>query len=718
MFFRRLKGTRKICVVAALAVLCLAAAGFLAVVRSVRNTDAGSFAALKASWRASDAVLLDRHGEAIHTLRTDDSGRRLEWTRIGDVSPSFLATVVLVEDRRFFSHHGVDPFAFVSALVERVAGGRLRGASTIPMQVASMVDRSLKPKGIRRDPGQKWRQIITALAMERAWTKEEMLEAYINLIYYRGELQGVRAASKGLFGKEPSGLTQVESVVLASLITSPNASRERVAARSWRLAVKADMKVSREEVEKKTADALASAYRIAFDTSLAPHVARMLLTEGRPKVVTTLDGRLQRFALDALRDNLAALRGQNVADGAVMVVDNATGEILAYVGNSGSASSAVWMDGVRSRRQAGSTLKPFLYGLAIEKGYMTASSLLEDTPLSIMTPTGLYVPQNYDNQFRGTVSVRCALASSLNVPAVKTLLVTGLEPFVERLNKLGFASIREDPEFYGYSIALGSADVELYELVGAYLALARGGRRAGMRLTFDGTAGAGTRVMDEKASYIVSRILSDRESRAVTFGLENPLATRYFTAVKTGTSKDMRDNWCIGFSRRYTVGVWVGNFSGEPMRDVSGISGAAPLWLEVMNFLHGAVPSTTPGRPAGVTVARVRFEGDIEPSREEFFIEGTEPMDAVRVQASHQKPRIVYPPEGTFITIDPDIPGKLQRVAMRFEPTSARVRWVLNDSDAGPDTPLFLWEPKRGSHTLTIVDGDGRVVDSVGFTVR
>ena len=192
------------------------------------------------------------------------------------------------------------------------------------------------------------------------------------------------------------------------------------------------MRITREEVGRKTADALASAYRIAFDASLAPHVARMLLAGGRLKMATSLDGRLQRFALDALRDNLAALRGRNVADGAVMVVDNATGEVLAYVGNSGSTSSAVWVDGIRAHRQAGSTLKPFLYGLAIEKGYLTASSLLEDTPLSIMTPTGLYVPQNYDNQFRGTVSVRCALASSLNVPAVKTLLVTGPQPFVEK----------------------------------------------------------------------------------------------------------------------------------------------------------------------------------------------------------------------------------------------------------------------------------------------
>ncbi len=242
-----------------------------------------------------------------------------------------------------------------------------------------------------------------------------------------------------------------------------------------RLGQKAGIEIGRDDIDRKSREALASAYHIGFDVSIAPHVARVLLTPGRDKVVSTLDGRIQRFALESLKNNLAALRNRKVSDGAVLVVDNITGEILAYVGNSAETSSAVWIDGIRARRQAGSTLKPFLYELAIEKGYLTPASLLEDTPVAITTPTGLYVPQNYDNQFRGTVSARTALASSLNVPAVKALLVAGLSPFVERLRNIGFSSITEEPEFYGYSIALGSADVELYELVNAYRCLARGG---------------------------------------------------------------------------------------------------------------------------------------------------------------------------------------------------------------------------------------------------
>lgn len=714
----RLKGPVLICLAAVCFLLCLTAAAGIFAAKSVRDTRTSAFRDVKASWRTSDAVLFDRNKEPIHTLRTDDRGRRLEWAGLGDVSPSFLKAIIFVEDRRFFSHRGVDPLAFMSAFAKNITSGRLRGASTISMQVASIITEDLKPRAARRDLGQKWRQVIAALALERHWKKEEILEAYINLISYRGELQGVRAASKGLFGKQPSGLTEAESFVLASLITSPNAPQERIARRAWLLAQKAGVEATREDMDRKTRAALSSPYRITPDAALAPHVARILLAGGRERAITTLDGKLQRFVMEALGNTLTQLRGRHVSDGAVMVVENETGEILAYAGNGGRVSSAVWIDGIRARRQAGSTLKPFLYELAIEKGYLTASSILEDTPLSVMTPTGLYVPQNYDNQFRGTVSVRTALASSLNVPAVKTLLVAGLAPFVDRLKGLGFHSLTEDADFYGYSIALGSADIELYELVGAYRSLALGGIQSDMRLTPGGKTPPGRRVMDPRASFIISQILSDRESRSTTFGLENPLATRFWSAVKTGTSKDMRDNWCVGFSARYTVGVWVGNFSGEPMRDVSGITGAAPIWLDIMNHLHSLAPSRPPKRPAGVVTTKVRFEKDFESSREEYFIEGTQPVMTVKTHTTHQKPRIVYPQDETLITMDPDIPEALQRVPLRFEPERKRLKWVLNDSYTGVDTHLFLWKPRPGKYVLSIVDDAGKAIDTVSFTVR
>jgi penicillin-binding protein 1C len=388
------------------------------------------------------------------------------------------------------------------------------------------------------------------------------------------------------------------------------------------------------------------------------------------------------------------------------------------VGNSGASSSAAWVDGIKARRQAGSTLKPFLYELAIERGLLTSASILEDSPLHVTTPTGLYVPQNYDNIFRGPVSARAALAASMNIPAVRTLLLVGPSLFVERLKNLGFESLTEEAEYYGYSIALGSADITLYELVNAYRTLADNGRWTCLKLSPDDKIKKPLQVLDRDAVFIVSNILSDREARSAAFGLENPLSTRFWTAVKTGTSKDMRDNWCIGYSRRYTVGVWVGNFSGEPMRDVSGVSGAAPVWLEIMNYLHTAVPSRPPEPPKGVIFTKVSFHHDMETSRDDCFIKGTEPVLEVRLNTSQQKPHIVYPADEMFISIDPEIPDELQRVPFRFQPSTLQYEWVLNDKKTGIFNSLFLWKPERGRYELSIVDKQNRVLDSVGFVVR
>ena len=251
-------------------------------------------------------------------------------------------------------------------------------------------------------------------------------------------------------------------------------------------------------------------------------------------------------------------------DGAALVVDNASGEILAYAGNIGEQSSARFVDGVRAMRQAGSTLKPLIYALAFDQRLLTPASLMDDSPLDIPVIGGVYRPKNYDNRFHGMVTVRVALASSLNVPAVKALNLIGINSFVETMQRLDFRNIRE-PDYYGLSIALGSADITLWDLVAAYRALANGGVWSPLRLTAGETRAVPRRVVSPEAAFLIADILSDRESRSRTFSLESPLSTRYWTAVKTGTSKDMRDNWCVGFSDRYTVGIWAGNFSGEPM---------------------------------------------------------------------------------------------------------------------------------------------------------
>ena len=293
-----------------------------------------------------------------------------------------------------------------------------------------------------------------------------------------------------------------------------------------------------------------------------------------------------------------------------------------------------------------------------------------------------------------------------------------MEPFLERLKDLGFESLTEDAEYYGYSIALGSAEVTLYELVNAYRTLADNGRLINLKLSFEEQTTKPISVINKKASFIISHILSDREARSTSFGLENPLSTKFWSAVKTGTSKDMRDNWCIGFSRKYTVGVWVGNFSGEPMRDVSGISGAAPVWFEIINYLHENVPSHPPETPEGVVFAKVVFHDNVESSRDDCFIKGTEPVTEVRIITSRQKPRIQYPANETIVCIDPEIPDELQRIPFRFQPSSQEFEWVLNNSKTGILSHFFLWKPERGRHKLSIIDKQNRILDSVSFAVR
>jgi penicillin-binding protein 1C len=427
---------------------------------------------------------------------------------------------------------------------------------------------------------------------------------------------------------------------------------------------------------------------------------------------------MQQYAADQLAHHLSLLRSQNVKDGGVLVVDNRTGGVRAYVSHSGEPSLSRFVDAVRAKRQAGSTLKPFLYALAFEERILTPASVLDDSPLDISVLSGLYRPRNYDSQFQGLVTSRVALASSLNVPAVRALSLVGIEPFLIKLRQLGFKELDESGDFYGPSLAVGSADVSLWELVNAYRTLANGGQWNELRLIPGGnSAFRKKQIFSEEAAFLISDILSDREARSTTFGLENPLATRFWTAVKTGTSKDMRDNWCLGYSERYTVGVWVGNFSGEPMWNVSGISGAAPIWVEIMNWLHRREIPSRSEPPANLVKKRVEFPPGLEPPREEWFMAGTEPnLKGNRIGQRNQ--RIVYPPSGAVIALDPDIPPELQKIFLISQTREEGLRWTLNGQFIGWVGKSIPWSPRAGKYLLAITDQKEKMIDSVAFEVR
>ena len=542
--------------------------------------------------------------------------------------------------------------------------------------------------------------------------------------------------------------------------------------------------------------------------------------DGHPTVRSTLDGSLQRLAIDTLRTQLRELRGRHVEDGAVVVLDNASGDVLAWVGSSGSLSRAAQVDGVMARRQPGSALKPFLYAQALAEHRLTAASLLDDSPAQLPTASGLYMPQNYDHRYQGWVSVRTALGSSLNIPAVRTLVMVSPDAFHRQLQRLGM-HFPEGSGYYGYSLALGSAEVSLLQLTNAYRALAKDGqwcpvnllpeayrRGAPSSLTgpvehADGWAvvapkpaspsfrDAPIRTNDEErqwppedchqaldagAAFIISDILSDRHARLPTFGLDSVLDTRFWSAVKTGTSKDMRDNWAVGYSQRYTVGVWVGNASGAPMHDVSGTSGAAPVWATLMRELHRHQTSRPPSPPTGVVRQQVDFgsvseatrlnapgaqaqperrsdtaddEGmhdtersGIEAPRQEWFLAGTEqrhfsppargsaPNDTRMVGGdgvhggrkdngpSALPARIVAPAPNTIIALDPDIPPANQQLRLEASagvPTD--LHWFIDERPVGQGARVG-WMPLPGRHTITLRDARGSVLDARRIEVR
>ena len=747
-----------------------------------------AFDEVRADFKPSDTLILSREGEVLQRLRTDATVRRGQWVPLAEVSPALRTALVLSEDKRFFEHSGVDWRAASAAAWGNLWNQRTRGASTITMQLAGLLDGDWRQGPGGRTVVQKLGQTVAAQVLDRRWRKDQILEAYLNLVPFRSELVGIDALSRTLFGKAAHGLDDREAAVAAALVRAPNARPALVAQRACgvlrdmqatsgaRPAQRATPALARVDCDALDLFTTAALQRRAFDASegVAPHFARYLLRQRSGKdgavperVSSTLRAPLQRFAVQSLQQHLRELRGRNVEDGAVLVLDNATGAVLAWVGSSGQLSQASEVDGVLALRQPGSTLKPFLYAQAIAERRLTAASLVEDSPAQITTASGLYIPQNYDRQFKGWVSVRTALAASLNVPAVRTLVMVTPDAFHRQLGAVGLP-LRESGDYFGYSLALGSPEVPLLHLTNAYRTLANGGRASPVA----GTLANGGRssavalsdvanprfapALDARAAFIVGDILSDGNARARTFGTDSVLATRFWTAVKTGTSKDMRDNWAVGWSERYTVGVWVGNASGAAMHDVSGTSGAAPIWSAVMGFLHAREPSRAPKAPVGLARTAVQF-GPVAPqpgspdprgggqpleaAREEWFVQGTQQaffaIDSVAISAypssaSGQNdakksapdaavspaglpPRITAPAPGTIIALDPDIPPARQR--LQFTATGNAVQWRLDGKTLGRG-PRVAWLPWPGRHVVQLTDAQGKVLDEVRLEVR
>ncbi|MDE2369836.1 MAG: penicillin-binding protein 1C [Burkholderiales bacterium] len=695
------------CVRALVATLALAAAPLAALLLTSGAAHAlPTFDAVRAAHEPSDLPLLDRHGVAIQMVRVDDAVRRGPWVALEDISPALRTAIVLGEDRRYWDHDGIDWRALAASAWANAWNRRTRGASTLTMQLAGLTDDELaRPVG-GRSLAAKVAQIVRAAQFDRAWTKSQILEAYLNRVPLRGEIVGVAAAANVFFGKQPSGLDAVEAALLAAMVRAPNAAPAAIERRAC------------EVLNLQRLDCLGVGTTLARSLArrpgpllgetgeaIVPHLARRIAAERDPRsrgpLRSTLDASLQRVALASLRRQLAELRGRDVEDGAVVVIDNASGDVLAWVGSSGPiSSSASAVDAVLARRQPGSTVKPFVYGQALQRRLITAASLLDDAPLQLnAAANALYLPQNYDHGYKGLVPARLALASSLNVPAVRVGAMLGPDAMFEVLTRAGLRP-SESGGYHGYALALGSAETTLLDLTNAYRMLANGGLWSAPRWRPDAAVAAPHRVFDPAVAWIVEDILADPAARAVTFGLDSPLVTRGWAAVKTGTSKDMRDNWCIGSSDRVTVGVWVGNASGAPMHTVSGVSGAAPVWRELMLQIDAGAPSHAPPPLPGLVAQNGAW-----------FIAGTEPG---RLAGGAVRPfGIQAPRDGSLIVLDPEIPKSAQQLVFEGAPG----RWRVDGRAVGDGARVY-WLPRPGRHRLEWRAADGGAVDAVDFEVR
>ncbi len=682
-----------------------------------------SFEELQEKTAGSNRVLLDQKGRVLQETRTDLAKRRLVWISLDGFSKPTRDTIVFAEDKNFFKHFGIDFFALFRAMDSTLRKKRIQGASTISMQTSDLIDEDVLLNNQLIQKGSiptKIRQVIRGVALDLIWSKQQILEAYLNLVHLRGETQGVHSFSELYLGKAPLFVNTAESAVIAAMIPGPNRSQNRLEARACELLQKYKNDAQCALLEKPMARIFSGPKRLEQNKSQAPHLAQRLFESHPAKFFqTSIDHNLQKDVYAILEKNLASLQIKNAHDMAAIVIENKSGKVLAYVGTIDRYSNAKHVDGVNSPRQAGSTLKPFLYGRAIEKKLITASSLIEDVSTSIQWEGGLYRPVNYDSKFNGTVSVRQALASSLNVPAVKIIRMLKLTESLEVIQSLNFSNVGATDN-YGASIALGAIEVKLIELTNAYRAIANGGEMTPVVLSQTPfiEVGLPRKVMSEQTAFILKSILSDPNARKIGFPWGSPLETPMWTAVKTGTSKGLRDNWCVGFSSKYTVGVWTGNFDASLMQKVSGVSGAGPSWNEIMRRLHRNTPSHEPKPPRGIVSKQINIHNKTG-SITEYYIDGTEPMKNKIKKATIVDLKIQFPADGSTLTLNPQKNQNSVDIILQHTghvPEGSLLKYG-NLNVKKENGRFIVRSVERGQHLFQILGPKGELLAETQFTL-
>jgi penicillin-binding protein 1C len=557
---------------------------------------------LSDAWHEGHRVL-DRRGNLLRELSSEagQRGRSLPLEAVGE--RLVLATIVS-EDKSFFDHEGVDPAAIARAVTQNVRHARLvSGASTITQQLVKLLDHEGKPHP--RGLAVKLREAARAQNLEQVLEKNEILEAYLNRLSYGRGLVGPEAAAQGYFGVASRDLSHAQAAFLAVLPRAPSyldpyAHKDRVLLRQRALLAAMREAGALDEASYARAESEPIAIRPFVSPFLAPHFVESLRQEGKltegSATVTSLDVDLQVDVEGLVRTHLAAVAEKGATNAAVIVADNATGEVLSYVGSADFHDEEIagQVDMARALRQPGSTLKPFVYALAFERGH-DGAEMLADVPTSFSEAgRGAYAPSNFHGIFEGPISAREALAGSLNVPVVRLASELGPDTLLTSLRSLGFASLDREADHYGLALSLGSGEVRLREVAAAYVALARGGEAIPLAPLGSAAPKEGTRVMAPEIAASIAEILSDPLARVRGLHGQGPFDVGFPVAVKTGTSSGFRDTWSAGYTRERTVVVWVGNADGSPMRGLTGASGAGPLFADVMRRAMRDVPARAP----------------------------------------------------------------------------------------------------------------------------
>ncbi|MDX1502340.1 MAG: transglycosylase domain-containing protein [Thermoanaerobaculia bacterium] len=682
---------------------------------------------------AARARILDRRGEPLAVTR-ENRWNLNDQEPLHEMPPLQVNAFVAAEDQRFHRHDGVDWRARLHALWQNLRAGRVvRGASTIGEQVAGLL--TPRPRG----PWSRWLEGFESQRLERRFGKGAVLELYLNQVPYAARRRGVAQAARYYFDRDLDTLDPAECLALAALVRSPGRLDPRraggVPPTPLERAVErlARRMGERGLLSEEQAAAARRPLTLAEPAPLlaAPHfvleVRRRLVEAGAGPVAratTSLDPALQRRAQALLDHQIDVLRGAGVSDGAALVVDHQTDEILAWV-NAGSFYSSrdgSQIDAVLAARQPGSTLKPFLYAAALERGW-TAATVLRDEPFAGPVGRGLHAYRNYSRRYYGRVRLRDALGNSLNVPAARVAKEVTPAVLYRVLRRFGFDSLGRHPEVYGEGLALGNGEVTLYELVGAYAALARGGVLEPLvALPELEPRGPGVRVMGAEESALIADILADPEARRLEFGTGGVLELPVETAVKTGTSNDYRDAWAVGFSDRHTVGVWMGNLDRREMEGITGSRGPALVLRGIFAELRRGRPSRPLARPRTLVRAPICREtglapGDGCPRVEEWFRPGRAPIEPCPEHGRPAGPspparpaadplvRLLQPTPGLDLAMDPRIPDELEAFPFEIETPSppAGVHWLVDGevvARTGDGVTTWLWELAPGEHRV------------------